>query len=281
MIWRHLNGKFQIGSRPLLMGILNVTPDSFSDGGKFFLQDQALAHAEKLIREGVDILDVGGESTRPGAEPVPEQEELKRVLPVIESIQRSYPYVVLSIDTYKARVAERSVQSGVSIINDVGAGLWDQDMPQVLKKTRAAYVCMHAQGFPGNMQSHPTYQDVGRDVFHFLKQRKEMLLAMGIAESSLAFDPGIGFGKKLEHNLDLIRQASDFFELGRPILWGLSRKSFISQLLGVTPENRLAAGLAAYASLWRQGGAQIWRVHEVAEHLQFIKMLEATRSRAD
>ncbi len=279
MIWRHLNGEFQIGCRPLLMGILNVTPDSFSDGGRFFLQDQALAQAEIMIREGAEILDVGGESTRPGAEPVSEEEELRRILPVIESLRRAYPALALSIDTYKSGVAAKAVSAGAAIINDVGAGLWDKKMPEVVEKTGAGYICMHSQGRPQDMQNNPVYADVLKEVQAFLRERREVLLYRGIAEDQLVFDPGIGFGKRLEDNLELLRRGDTFIDFKRPILWGLSRKSFISKLCGVAAEDRLAGGLAAYASLLQYPCPQVWRVHDVAEHAQLIRMWEAIQER--
>jgi dihydropteroate synthase len=274
VIWRHLNGEFILGARPLLMGILNVTPDSFSDGGKYLLQEQALIQAEKMIREGADILDVGGESTRPGADPVSESEELQRVIPIIESVRRAYPEVVLSIDTYKAEVAACAVAAGAGIINDVGAGVWDKKMPEVVKAAGAGYICMHSRGRPQDMQNNPVYSDVVAEVLAFLRERRNLLVSCGIEENRLVFDPGIGFGKRLEDNMQLLRQSSCFIGLGRPVLWGLSRKSFISKLLGVGPEERLAGGLSAYAALLRHPVPQIWRVHDVAEHAQLIRMWE-------
>jgi dihydropteroate synthase len=276
MIWRHLQGEFELGGRPLLMGILNLTPDSFSDGGKYLAQDKALQHAESMIQAGAEILDLGGESTRPGAEPVAEAEELKRVLPVIKALKQAYPGTIISIDTYKAAVAERALEAGAAIINDVGAGLWDEKMVDVLRSTDAAYVCMHSQGRPGEMQNQPSYNNVAEEVLSFLQERKTTLMHAGLAEERLVFDVGIGFGKRLNDNLELLRHRDTFLALKRPLLWGLSRKSFISHLLNVPAQERLAGGLAAYATLLRHPGPQIWRVHDVAEHAQLIRMWEET-----
>lgn len=274
MHWHCKRTQFQITSKPLLMGILNVTPDSFSDGGKFLTQDLALAHAEKMISAGVDIIDVGGESTRPRATIISEDEELSRVIPILKELSEKYPQVPLSIDTYKASVAKEAILCGATIVNDVGAGLWDEKMLGVLQSYDVGYICMHSQGRPETMQDQPTYKQVTTEVVQFLEERKQHFIQAGINENRLVFDPGIGFGKTLENNLDLLRQAEMFLALQRPILWGLSRKSFISKLLGVSLEERLAGGLGAYSFLLEKNFPQIWRVHDVAEHAQLIQMRE-------
>ncbi|MDZ4787828.1 MAG: dihydropteroate synthase [Blastochloris sp.] len=257
------------------MGILNVTPDSFSDGGKYLHPDQALEQAAIMIHEGADIIDVGGESTRPGATAVTTEEELARTVPVIQALVKQHPNIPISIDTYKTMVADQAVHAGASIINDVGAALWGDGMLEVLQKNQVGYICMHTQGRPQDMQKNPTYSDVVADVLSFLSERKSALLSAGIAQERLAFDVGIGFGKTLEHNIELIRQAEKMRPLERPLLWGLSRKSFISKLLNTSAQDRLVGGLTAYAKLLSNPSPQIWRVHDVAAHAQLIRMWAA------
>jgi dihydropteroate synthase len=256
---------FSIGRRPLLMGILNVTPDSFSDGGRFVDLDAAVAHAGVMVEAGADLIDVGGESTRPGAVPVPEDEELRRVLPVIRAIRKQYPGTVVSIDTYKAAVARSALEAGAAVVNDVGGALWDPGMAGVLAGSDCGYVCMHAQGRPGTMQKAPVYANAADEILAWLKERMRRLEEAGIDPRRIVTDPGIGFGKTVEHNLELIRSAARFSEgTGRPVLWGLSRKSFLSGAFGVGPDDRLVPSLAVHGWLAVQGGAMIWRVHDVA-----------------
>lgn len=273
MTWHHRTGIFEFGPEPLLMGILNVTPDSFSDGGCFVEPAAAIEHGLRQLADGAALIDIGGESTRPGAEPVPEDEELRRVLPVIEGLRRRAPQAVLSIDTYKSTVARAAIAAGASIINDVGAGLWDPAMPETVRTTSAGYICMHSRSRPGTMQQDPRYGDVTAEVLEFLTRRQTALIQDGLDAERLVFDPGVGFGKTPAHNLELIAHASAFHNLQRPILWGLSRKSFIFKTLGLTPEDtRLPGGLAAHAVLLQAGGPQVWRVHDVAETRQFLRM---------
>ena len=275
MLWKCRQTVFQLGPKPLIMGILNVTPDSFSDGGKYLHPDQALEQAAIMIHEGADIIDVGGESTRPGATAVTTEEELARTVPVIQALVKQHPNIPISIDTYKTMVADQAVHAGASIINDVGAALWGDGMLEVLQKNQVGYICMHTQGRPQDMQKNPTYSDVVADDLSFLSERKSALLSAGIAQERLAFDVGIGFGKTLEHNIELIRQAEKMRPLERPLLWGLSRKSFISKLLNTSAQDRLVGGLAAYAKLLSNPSPQIWRVHDVAAHAQLIRMWAA------
>lgn len=273
MKWTHRSGSFEFRDVPLLMGILNVTPDSFSDGGCFVETSAAVDHGLRLLEDGAAVLDIGGESTRPGAAPVPVEEELRRVLPVIRELRHRRPGAVLSVDTYKAEVARAAVAEGASIINDVGAGLWDPDMLPAVAETGAGYIAMHSRGRPQTMQVDPQYANVVGDILEFLSTRRHVLAASGIPAERVAFDPGVGFGKTVAHNLGIISAASAFHVLGRPIVWGLSRKSFIFKSLGLTPEqSRLPGGLAAHARLLAAGGPQLWRVHEVAETRQFIQM---------
>lgn len=274
MLWQCAGHRFETWERPLLMGILNVTPDSFSDGGRFVDLEKALAHASTLVAEGADILDIGGESTRPGATPVGAEEELARVLPVLRALRERHPQVALSIDTYKAPVAEAAVHSGACIINDVGGGRWDPAMPRVAARLEAGYVCMHSQGRPVTMQLAPVYANVRNEVLSFLRQRQSELIEAGIAPERVVFDPGIGFGKNAEHNLQLLRQPEFLQPLRRPILWGLSRKSFLAKLAGA-PADRLAGTLAAHAWLLRSRLPQIWRVHDVKPALDLIRLWQA------
>lgn len=275
--WAHAGGVVRWGSRPLLMGVLNVTPDSFSDGGRYAGEEAGLRQGSQLVEEGADVIDIGGESTRPGADPVEVEEECQRVLPVIRAIRSRYPSCLISIDTYKAEVARRALEEGAAIINDISAGRWDDGMLDVLAKSRAGYVCMHASARPQWMQSHTDYRNVGLDILEFLEERKAKLLASGVEADRLVLDPGIGFGKTLEQNLELIRSGASgqFDELGRPLLWGLSRKSFLGKLTGCEVGERLAPGLAAYARLLGADHAQVWRVHDVREVRAFLEVWDA------
>ncbi len=268
----HTKGSLEIGTTPVLMGILNVTPDSFSDGGKYTTPEAALVHTLEMLGAGAEIIDVGGESTRPGSTPVDPGEECDRVLPVIEAIRKERPDALISIDTSKATVARAAVRAGASIINDISGGLWDPEMFSVVHQTNAGYICMHTLDHPERMQNNPQYRSVVLEVSEFLQRQQAQLIDLGIAEESLCFDVGIGFGKSLQHNLDLIRAGADnrFAALGRPMLWGLSRKSFIEKRLQRPVEDRLAGGLAAYAALLRCSGPQIWRVHDVQATADFL-----------
>lgn len=260
------------------MGIVNVTPDSFSDGGKFFNPKAAVAHAQKLIAEGAEILDVGGESTRPGAEPVPEAEELRRVIPVIEKLAAGTK-VALSIDTMKPAVARAALEAGASIVNDVAAGRADREMWQVAARFQAGYICMHAPSSPLTRQPIPAYQDVVREVGEFFRERLATLLNdAGVAGEQVVLDPGIGFGKTPEHNLQLLAGLRGFTKLQRPLLLGVSRKSFIEKWTGAKLNERLPASLAC-ATLAVADGVQIIRTHDVAETVQAIRMTEAVLSR--
>ena len=271
MHWRHAHGVLEIGEKPVLMGILNVTPDSFSDGGSFLHPDAALEAAEKMAVAGAVILDVGGESTRPGAQPVSADEELRRVIPVILKIREKLPGILISIDTYKGPVAREAMQAGAAIVNDVSGGSWDVELTGVVAGSKAGYVVMHSRGRPDGMQNNPVYGDVAVEVFQHLTTFRDRLAALGVEGERLVFDPGIGFGKTAEHNMELIR--SEFWAgLERPVLWGISRKSFISKILGVDQNDRLTGALALHARLLNQSCPQIWRVHEVAEYSRFMEM---------
>lgn len=259
------------------MGIVNVTPDSFSDGGQFLNPAIAVAHALNLAEQGAEIIDVGGESTRPNATLVSEAEELQRVLPVIEQMA-SLIKVPISIDTVKPSVAQAALQAGASIVNDVAANRKDDVMWRIVAEARAGYVCMHMQGTPQTMQSNPRYNDVVREVGEFFGERLVRLAAAGVSPEQVILDVGIGFGKTLEHNLQLLAGLESFTKLERPLLVGVSRKSFIGKLLGAGADARLPGSLAC-ASLAVEAGVQIIRAHDVAETVQAVRMIEAILAR--
>lgn len=253
---------------PLLMGILNVTPDSFSDGGRFLQRDAALRHAEQLLRDGADVIDIGGESTRPGANAVSEQQELDRVVPVVEAVAELG--AVISVDTSRTAVMQASIAAGAQIINDVRA--LSDDGAMAWLATQQVPVClMHMQGDPRSMQQQPQYQDVVADVVAFLQERVAACLAAGLAAENLCLDPGFGFGKTASHNLRLLQQLPQLVALGFPVLVGLSRKSLIGQISGAPVEQRLP-GSIALALLAAQRGARILRVHDVKETRQALQM---------
>jgi dihydropteroate synthase len=255
------------------MGIVNVTPDSFFDGGRFLDTQAAVAHARQLVEEGAGIIDVGGESTRPGAVPVEEAEELRRVMPVIEQLAGKVN-VPISIDTVKPGVARAALAAGASIVNDVAANRQDDSMWRLVAQTRAGYVCMHAQGTPQTMQANPSYADVVREVGEFFSERVQRLIDCGVSRDQIILDPGIGFGKTVEHNVQLLGAARRFARFERPLLVGVSRKSFIGRLLGAEVAARLPGALAC-ACLAVASGVQIVRAHDVAETVQAIRMAEA------
>lgn len=261
----------------MVMGVVNVTPDSFSDGGRFFEPAAAVNHAVELWKAGADILDIGGESTRPFASPVDEAEELRRVLPVIEGLAGRVP-VPISIDTQKPGVARAAVAAGASIINDVAAWKMDKSMAILLAETGAGYVMMHSQGTPQTMQIAPSYKDVVADVEQFLNVRLQEVVKMGVKPEQVILDPGIGFGKSMEHNLELLAALRRFNKFGRPLLIGVSRKSFIGKLLGVEVDGRLSGALAC--ACWGiHEGVQIVRAHDVPDTVQVLRMTEALMAR--
>jgi dihydropteroate synthase len=260
--------------RPVMvMGVLNVTPDSFSDGGQFFDTAAAVARGLELVSQGAEILDIGGESTRPRATPVPEAEELRRVIPVIEQLVKQVK-IPISIDTMKPAVARVAVAAGASIVNDVAANRNERTMWGVVAETGAGYVLMHMQGDPQTMQKEPVYSDVVREVGEFFSDRLQRMSDCGIAREQVILDVGIGFGKTLAHNLQLLGALGSFKKLERPIALGVSRKSFIGKLLGAEVGERLPASLAC-ASLAVETGIQVIRAHEVKETVQAVRMAEA------
>ncbi len=274
MIWQHRRGAADLSRHGLIMGVLNVTPDSFSDGGSYFDPAAALNHARELIADGADIIDVGGESTRPGSDPVSVEEEIRRVCPVIRAV-RAESDVLISIDTSKALVAEEAVKAGADIINDVTGLTGDPAMPEVATRSGAGIVLMHMQGEPRTMQVAPHYEDVVAEVREFLRQRISLALSYGMVAERLAIDPGIGFGKTQEHNLALLRETGRFAELDRPVLIGVSRKSFLGRITGSTAMEDRAWPAVAVTSFCREAGAHIFRVHEPKPHREALRMTEA------
>ena len=260
------------GHPALVMGIVNVTPDSFSDGGSFLGKDQAVEHALRLVSEGADLLDIGGESSRPGAEPVPESEELARVVPVIRELSTRTD-VPISIDTCKAAVARAATDAGASIINDITGLQGDPDMPEVARTSRAGLIVMHMQGTPQTMQVNPTYASVTTEVGEFFEARLQTLEEAGIAGARVVLDPGIGFGKTAAHNLELLARLEEYRRFRRPLCLGVSRKGFFGKLLGRAKEDRLAASLAAACYAVVRNAAQVIRVHDVAATRDAIRLL--------
>ena len=259
------------------MGVLNVTPDSFSDGGQWDLPAQALARATVMISEGATIIDVGGESTRPGAEPVSEEEELRRILPVIEGFVELPGFgerFVVSVDTMKPNVARAAVTSGAAIVNDV-SGLRDPGMIEVIKDTGAGAIVMHMQGMPQTMQRAPHYTDVEREVRDFFCATYERCLSCGVRGRQIAFDPGIGFGKTLEHNLTLLRRLPVLSVQDRPLVVGVSRKSFLGKITGTSSVEERMWPTVAFTSYARERGARVFRVHDVKPNAEALRMTEA------
>jgi dihydropteroate synthase len=266
-----------------LMGIVNVTPDSFSDGGQFLQADAAIAHGLKLIDEGAQIVDVGGESTRPGAEPVAAEEELRRVCPVIEGIAAAAGTDLsvtsgaqISIDTSKASVARAALTAGATLVNDVTALRGDAEMAALVAESGADCCLMHMLGEPRTMQREPRYDDVVDDVKAFLLQRLEFAVGEGIAEERVLLDPGIGFGKTVAHNLELLRRLGELAELGRPLVIGTSRKSFLARVAGVPEDSQRLAGTLATNVLAFERGARVFRVHDVAPAREALTVAAAT-----
>jgi dihydropteroate synthase len=253
------------------MGVVNVTPDSFSDGGRYLDPAAAIRHGEELVRDGAEILDVGGESTRPGAEPVKGEEELRRVVPVVEGLAG---VATVSVDTSKASVAAAAIDAGATMVNDVTALRGDPEMAALCAERGVGVVLMHMPGSPRTMQDNPSYDDVVDDIKAFLVARVEHAVGAGIAEEQLWLDPGIGFGKTLEHNLDLLRRLGELRELGRPLVIGTSRKSFIGKVDGSTVDERIGGSLAS-AVLAAAEGADVLRVHDVTETAQALAVSSA------
>ncbi len=274
MIWKVRGQSLDITHRALLMGIVNVTPDSFSDGGSFLDPLAACKQGLKLVEEGADILDIGGESTRPGSHSVPLEEEIQRVIPVIQRL-RQETKALISIDTNKAAVAQAAMDAGADIINDITGLRGDENMPSVVSQSGAGVIIMHMKGTPRTMQDAPAYQDIMSEIGDFFRQSVALALSSGIDPMSIALDPGIGFGKTPEHNRQLLVEIGSFAKTGHPILVGASRKSFLGWLAGSSAmDDRFWPGVAT-TSLCRERGAKIFRVHDVKPHHDALRMTEA------
>lgn len=268
------HGILKIENEPLVMGILNVTPNSFSDGGKFLESSVAINHAFKMVEEGANIIDIGGESSRPGSKRISASEELKRILPVIKKL-REKSNVILSCDTYKPEVARTVLDEGVDIINDI-FGLRKKGMLEVVRRYEVPVIVMHMKGTPATMQKNPQYKNVVDEIYNFFVKRIKYATANGIADDKIIIDPGIGFGKKFEHNLTILKNLAIFTSLNKPLLVGISRKSFIGKILDVDVQERLEGSLSAniVAVL---NGANILRVHDVLATVRAIKVFLALR----
>ncbi|HMG83200.1 MAG TPA: dihydropteroate synthase [Ferruginibacter sp.] len=262
-------GKLLIIDKPLVMGIINATPDSFYDGGQHNSLDNSISLAEKMVTDGADILDIGGQSTRPNSERITADEELKRVLPVIEAIHHHFPQIIISTDTYHSEVAKKAVAAGASIVNDISAGEMDKAMIPTVALLKVPYICMHMQGTPDTMQKDPSYTDVVKEVLDFFIQKIAACHNAGITD--LIIDPGFGFGKTAQHNFKLLKELEIFSMLRKPILAGLSRKATIYKTLGVTA-NEALNGTTVLNTMALMNGASILRVHDVKEAKEAIKL---------
>jgi dihydropteroate synthase len=274
---RHAWAALLAAPRPLIMGVLNVTPDSFADHGRYFEQADALAQARALVAAGADILDIGGESTRPFADPVPLEEELRRVLPVIQTLAPEIP-VPISIDTYKAPVARAALEAGATLINDISALRFDPDMAPLAAELETPVVLMHMQGTPRDMQRHPHYEDLLREIRDFFRERLDFATSRGLSPDLLVLDPGIGFGKTWQHNLEILNHLDVFLDLGCPLLVGPSRKAFIGHILDLPAGEERDIGSLAALAIAVTRGARIIRTHNVAYARQFLAVLEAIRA---
>jgi dihydropteroate synthase len=261
---------FKGESSPLVMGILNITSDSFYDGGKFLSEKQYLNQAEKIIGEGADIIDIGAQSTRPGASEIGEQEETKLLIEAVKNIRKQFPEIILSADTYRAITAEKAADVGVDIINDISGGTMDEKMYVTISKLNIPYVLMHMQGTPATMQKNPSYENVTKEVKDFFKQQLALLEKINV--NKIIIDPGFGFGKTQEHNYTLFRELEDFKTINKPLLVGISRKSMIWKLLGSSPEKALN-GTTALNTIALMKGAKILRVHDVKEAMECVKIM--------
>jgi dihydropteroate synthase len=271
--WKIRDGEIDV-SETVVIGILNVTPDSFYSGSRVGSVDEALRRTEKMLKEGAKIIDVGGESTRPGSDPVSEDEEKKRVIPVILAISEKFPEAIISVDTYKSSVAREAVEAGARIINDISGGYFDPKILEVAREYGTGLILNHIRGNPKTMQANPYYEDAVKEVKGELLERVERAKKAGIEEDRICIDPGIGFGKRLEDNLKLIKYADEFVNTGYVVMYGVSRKSFIRMALGYEePEERLYATLGVHAYLYLKG-VHILRVHDVRETVDVIRILK-------
>ena len=277
-LWKIGDRIFDLSRQGLIMGVLNVTPDSFSEGGKFFAAEKAIEHGLKMAADGADIVDVGGESTRPGAEAIAADEELRRVIPVIEKL-RAKTDVPISIDTSKTEVALAAIHAGAAIVNDVTGGRADEGMLPLIAKTKSALIMMHMQGTPRTMQKQPRYNDVVSEVANFFRQQYACAIGCNIDPMAIAFDPGIGFGKTLDHNLELLAQLERLRAHDRPLVIGVSRKSFLGKLIESPDMDDRGAPAVALTALLRTRGADVFRVHAVKENVSALRVTEAILGR--
>lgn len=261
------------------MGILNITPDSFSDGGAFLERDAAIGQGLQMVEDGADIIDIGGESTRPGAEPLSVEEELRRIVPVIEALAKRVN-VPLSVDTYKAEVAERALEAGASIVNDISGLRFDPDMPKVVARFGVPAVLMHIKGTPRDMQYNPAYEALMQEIIDYLRISIRLALKFGVREDLVMVDPGIGFGKTFDHNLEILNRLGELAALGRPVLVGPSRKAFIGKVLGGAPPGERLDGTSAAVTAAILNGACIVRVHDVKEMARVARVADAIRREA-
>lgn len=274
LTWKNFN--FDFSQRTYVMGILNVTPDSFSDGGRFFNNESAVRQALRMQEEGADIIDIGGESTRPGAEKITVKEEIKRVVPVIEALAKELS-VPISVDTYKSAVAEAAVLAGASMINDISGLRFDKKMPGVVAKNEVPVVIMHIKGTPKDMQQNPGYTSLVPEIMDYLHESVEIARGAGIRDNMIIIDPGIGFGKTVGHNLEIIHRLREFEGFEKPILLGPSRKAFIGKTLGGLPVTERLEGTAAAAAIGIFNGANMVRVHDVKEMVRIAKVADAIK----
>lgn len=270
------NFKLDFSQRTYIMGILNVTPDSFSDGGRYFDETSATNKALHIVEDGADIIDIGGESTRPGSEPVPVEEELRRILPVIKSIAGKIK-IPVSIDTYKSEIAKRALDAGASMVNDISGLRFDPEMAKVVSDYKVPVVIMHIKGTPKNMQQKPVYDALIPEILEYLRQSITIAGEAGISDDIIIIDPGLGFGKTFEHNLEIIHNLHEFTLLGKPILIGPSRKAFIGEILGDVPPDERLEGTAAATAISIMNGANIVRVHNVKEMARVARVADAIK----
>ena len=272
-LWKIDGETHDLSARAMIMGVVNVTPDSFSDGGQFFDRQAAIDHGLQLLAEGADVIDVGGESSRPGAELISAEEEMRRVIPVVEALSEAGARV--SIDTSKAPVAAAALDAGAVIINDITGGRGDNEMLPLAARRRAALIIMHMQGTPRTMQDAPHYDDVAGEVGDFFRQQYARAVESGLEATAIAFDPGIGFGKTLDHNLQLLRNLPRLRLDDRPLIVGVSRKAFLGKMIGSSAMSDRAAPTIAFTGLLRERGANVLRVHDVKQNREALRTAEA------
>jgi dihydropteroate synthase len=273
-LWKIADRTIDLSGHGLIMGVLNVTPDSFSDGGEFFTVSKAVQHGLDMVAAGADIIDVGGESTRPRSEPVSAEEELGRVLPVIQQL-RGQSDVLISVDTSKATVAAAAIDAGATVVNDITGGRGDKTMLQLVARHGVGFIAMHMQGTPQTMQLNPTYDDVVSEVADFFRQQSAAAIECGVDPMAMVFDPGIGFGKTLRHNLRLLDNIESLRVRDRPLMIGVSRKAFLKKITRCSDVRSLAAATAALTALLWTRGAQVFRVHDVRENVAALRAAEA------